>query len=732
MKKVLLLMVCALMGYALYAQVSNNFSDYTVGGKSAQQAQVMGKDTWLDPLSDVVFKGTRGDVLYSANFDDKPNGSKVAQSYPDWWTTWSVAPGGPEDGTISNEQSASPSQSAKLAWGNDLMFKAGDKTTGAYSYDFDMYIPAGGKSYFNVLHFFDPGNGGQDSEWAVGVYFNVPAGQQMPVGTNVQQNGTLYPFTFPFDTWFPISIYINLDVDLAIIKINNIQVLEWQFSTQESGGAGTKQFGRVDYYPPMSGSVCYIDNVVYAEAGDPPPPAVLSVTPDELTIKLPTNATKAAPFYIVSEETGTQKATWSTYIDYSPLDTGTGPEFTLAHCDIPSAGADGIGYSEAFDREIGMKLKPTFYKEQLGGMLKKIAFYIKVANFPGSNLTFRVYGQGPAENMPGDILAEKVLPMASFIGDAWNWVDIDPLQLTGGEYWVTVAMHQPANVFPLTVDGGPAVEDGDWLKTGDGGWNRMSAGGTLNYNFSIQAKGDGKVSKLWGTLDQAYGTTFSGEKSEIKATVSSAGFADLTTCTANIVVLTNVAAYPSFDIPLTMVVDNEELNTNTNVTEVTVDGTIAPKDESGQYDYRLEGFKTDKGTAEIVVTTEDPKATVTGDIGEQPIKNGANNYTFTVTAEDGTTTREYTLRVMAEIIVPPAISEIDNAVQLYPNPVVDYLYLKSDVAIEKVTIYNLTGKVVKQIEQPGLSIDLSDFASGIYMLRVSSSQGETVKKFIKE
>jgi hypothetical protein len=62
MKKVLLLMVCALMGFALYAQVSENFSDYTVGGKIAQQAQTMGRD---------------------------------------YWTTWSGAVGGNEDGVVA-------------------------------------------------------------------------------------------------------------------------------------------------------------------------------------------------------------------------------------------------------------------------------------------------------------------------------------------------------------------------------------------------------------------------------------------------------------------------------------------------------------------------------------------------------------------------------------------------------------------------------------------------------
>lgn len=51
-------------------------------------------------------------VLYSDNFDSYANNAKVAQTIGStWWTTWSNAPGGTEDGIISNAQSVSPSNS---------------------------------------------------------------------------------------------------------------------------------------------------------------------------------------------------------------------------------------------------------------------------------------------------------------------------------------------------------------------------------------------------------------------------------------------------------------------------------------------------------------------------------------------------------------------------------------------------------------------------------------------
>ena len=700
MKKVLLLMFCALMGFVLNAQVS-------------KKAQSMGSTT-----RDL-------EVYYETNFDDVSSGAYVAQSYPTWWDTWSNQPGTSEDGLITDDQASSSPQSAKLSWGTDLIFNAGSKTEGAYNIDFNMYIPNNGVAYFNLLQTF---TGDQDGLWAVGIHFNVSGSDFPAKGTYVHQDGAIYPFTFPYDTWFPISIYVNLDIDLAVIYINDVLVLDWQYSTQESGGAGEKILEKVDFFPPIAGSVFYIDDFSFTEGGDPPPPPTVSIMPDdELRIWVQPESSTLGDLYVISEDASSLSAKWSTYIDYAPLEIGEGDEFTLAIGDLYTAPDDGIGYSIAIDKvEIAIKLLPIDYANQLGGELKHLAFYI--AEMPPSDLTFRVYGQGLAENVPGDILAEEVLLMADFIENDWNWVDIDPVQLTGGEYWVSVAMTSlPANAHPLTTLSGPALYGGDWIKDNDGAWSKLSEGSDLDYNWALQVKGDGQVQKVWGQLDIYYGNTLPASETKITVTVNSTDFEE-DTYTANIVVLTNDPENPRFDLPLIMVVSEEAPPSNADMKEITVNGIPATPTSELEYEILL------SCTTQIVIvaTPEDEEADVTGDEGEHTVKClSVNNYTFTVTAQDGVTKKVYKLKVSIEDD-PPAISEIDNTIKLFPNPVSDYLNITSDYTIETIAIYDLTGKMVKQVKQPGVSVNLSDLSAGYYLLKVTTEQGDAMHKFVKE
>jgi len=325
------------------------------------------------------------------------------------------------------------------------------------------------------------------------------------------------------------------------------------------------------------------------------------------------------------------------------------------------------------------------------------------------------------------MLAEKVLTMANFEYGEWNFVDITPVKLTGGDYWIAVEMLQKNDgcvaSYPLTYGSNTYKHNGDWIRTNDGIWGVCG----LNHNWAIQAKGGGEVQRVWGLLEETYGSTFSASESEVNVIANATGMDD-GTYTANIVILTNVPGYEDFEIPLTMIV-GDFLDNDTSVKEVTVDGVVAEEQPPSMgYDYRVV-LQTSTGIVDIVVTPNSAKATVEGEIGDQPVIKGTNNFTFTVIAEDGTE-QEYKLRVMVGDIV--AISEITNEMALYPNPVSDYLYIKSDVVIEKVTIYDLTGKMVKQVEQPGNSIDLSNFAPGFYLLKANTSQGEMMQKFIKE
>ena len=70
---------------------------------------------------------------------------------------------------------------------------------------------------------------------------------------------------------------------------------------------------------------------------------------------------------------------------------------------------------------------------------------------------------------------------------------------------------------------------------------------------------------------------------------------------------------------------------------------------------------------------------------------------------------------------------------LYPNPVSDQLYISSeDQKVENVTIYNLSGNVVRNISDKVESVDVSNLATGNYLVKITTDQGSVSKKIIKK
>jgi len=250
-----------------------------------------------------------GTVLYNGNFDGLQAGDYIAQSHPVWWTTWNFKPGTSEDALITTEQASSALNSVKCVYGNDLVFKAGNKTTGVYGIDFDIYVPDGASGYFSLQHIFkDP-----ESEWSIEVYFNHVFAT-LPQKNYILLNMDKIPFTFPLDTWVPISLFIDLDSDIANIKINNIQYYQWQFSIKQGFGVGAKQLAAVNFCPPDAGDNYYIDNFVYSCLSNTSVPA-LTVTPasihETITEGTPATITK----HISIANTGEAKGSYFAWLE---------------------------------------------------------------------------------------------------------------------------------------------------------------------------------------------------------------------------------------------------------------------------------------------------------------------------------------------------------------------------------------------------------------------------------
>ena len=69
---------------------------------------------------------------------------------------------------------------------------------------------------------------------------------------------------------------------------------------------------------------------------------------------------------------------------------------------------------------------------------------------------------------------------------------------------------------------------------------------------------------------------------------------------------------------------------------------------------------------------------------------------------------------------------------LYPNPVLNDLFISSEnLLIERIRIYSISGKEVLNVESIEKSIDVSRLQQGIYFIEVTSAEGRSVQKFIK-
>lgn len=74
--------------------------------------------------------------------------------------------------------------------------------------------------------------------------------------------------------------------------------------------------------------------------------------------------------------------------------------------------------------------------------------------------------------------------------------------------------------------------------------------------------------------------------------------------------------------------------------------------------------------------------------------------------------------------------------KLFPNPVETSLYIETNLLIKNIRIYNTLGQVLKNIsfneEKGDISIDVTDFKSGIYFIKVSNDfEGKTIE-FVKK
>jgi len=101
-----------------------------------------------------------------------------------------------------------------------------------------------------------------------------------------------------------------------------------------------------------------------------------------------------------------------------------------------------------------------------------------------------------------------------------------------------------------------------------------------------------------------------------------------------------------------------------------------------------------------------------------------NDRIFNITIDLGVFEYDSTLGI-------ETISLNENAVKLYPNPVSDKLFIKSNETIKELTIYNVNGQLIMQANIMGNSVDVANLPLGVYFVKINTANAETIRKIIK-
>ncbi|HBK71153.1 MAG TPA: hypothetical protein DDZ39_05770 [Flavobacteriaceae bacterium] len=77
---------------------------------------------------------------------------------------------------------------------------------------------------------------------------------------------------------------------------------------------------------------------------------------------------------------------------------------------------------------------------------------------------------------------------------------------------------------------------------------------------------------------------------------------------------------------------------------------------------------------------------------------------------------------------------LNKTISLYPNPAKTYINIQnsSDAIVEKVSIFDMLGKLVFEEDNPLLAINLKPLAFGIHLIKIETDQGTLHKTILKE
>jgi endoglucanase len=116
-------------------------------------------------------------------------------------------------------------------------------------------------------------------------------------------------------------------------------------------------------------------------------------------------------------------------------------------------------------------------------------------------------------------------------------------------------------------------------------------------------------------------------------------------------------------------------------------------------------------------------------------KTGSIKLSAKVLDKQGFSAKSSIVEVTASSVTGFKGLQRNDPIEIYPNPVTDFVFIKAPAGLNRVTVYSLVGsrKILKQSEGSYITIDLSDLPKGIYLVKVELDDGSLkLDKIVKK
>lgn len=211
-----------------------------------------------------------GQAIYSQNFDGFQVGDKIAAVDSVHWRTWSDPPGPNEDAPITDSLSRSGPNSLSLSQSfsvnsapRNVVLLLGYHLSGHYVLSWSMYLHEIG-ALVTLFHTEDI-----PSAAPAAVVAFYPGGPGAPGEMDLFADDQTFSASFPLDTWFTVTLGVDLDASVASFSVNNTQVATWAYATMPSGISAPNILGAVNFNAqPLyfdGPELFYIDDVLFQE-----------------------------------------------------------------------------------------------------------------------------------------------------------------------------------------------------------------------------------------------------------------------------------------------------------------------------------------------------------------------------------------------------------------------------------------------------------------------------------